>query len=61
MYPSSSKLNMTYTIRAPKGYKIDLRIVEFEFTPCVADDFDELAIYPYRSCEKFNDYLMVSY
>jgi hypothetical protein len=59
MYPASSQFNMTYTIKAPKDYKIDLRIVEFEFTPCTADDFDELATYPQRSCEKFNDYLMV--
>ena len=48
MYPASSQFNMTYTIKAPKDYKIDFRIIEFE-----------LAVYPQRSCEKCNDYSMV--
>jgi hypothetical protein len=59
MYPGSGPFNITYTIKAPKDYKIEIRIVEFEFTPCTVNDFDELVNKPYKVCQESNDYLMV--
>lgn len=50
-------LDITYRIRAPDGFKIELNVIEFNFAECQVDDVDLLVSAPHRVCTADNDHL----